>query len=143
MSGQELKPCPFCGGEAIRHNFPDDEYGNAGGDVIECSVCLASSHVEFGFKENLVSAWNRRTPDPAQIRADAIRGAAALMEVAATNCRAAFTYPPRTKEERDYQTGALIHTYARNAILALIDAPLSPTAVDGSPAPDAGGKEGV
>jgi len=95
------------------------------------------------FAERISRFQELRTPDPAQIRADALREAAALMEVAATNCRAAFTYPPRTKEERDYQTAALVHTYARDAILALIGTPLSPTAVDGSPAPDDGGKEGV
>ena len=67
MSGPELKPCPFCGGEAVRQTLPSDEFGNDGGDVIECEKCLASSHVEFGRKENLVSAWNTR--DPAVIAA--------------------------------------------------------------------------
>ena len=62
MSGTELKPCPFCGGEAVRQTLPSDEFGNDGGDVIECEKCLASSHVEFGRKENLVSAWNTRAP---------------------------------------------------------------------------------
>ena len=62
MGGPELKPCPFCGGEAVRQTLPSDEFGNDGGDVIECEKCLASSHVEFGRKENLVSAWNTRAP---------------------------------------------------------------------------------
>ena len=39
--------------------------------------------------------------------------------------------------------GATVHEVMKHHILALLDAPLSPTAVDGSPAPDAGGKEGV
>ena len=59
-----LLPCPFCGGEAARETLPDDEFGNGGGDVIECTSCGASSHVEFGRKENLTSAWNARTPTP-------------------------------------------------------------------------------
>lgn len=65
MNAPELKPCPFCGGEAERITLEDDE--NFGGDVICCTKCQASSNVEFGFKENLVSNWNRRAdlaPDP-------------------------------------------------------------------------------
>ncbi len=59
---QELKPCPFCGGEAQRFTLTEeDEPMNAGGDVITCLKCQASSHVEFGRKENLVSCWNTRT----------------------------------------------------------------------------------
>lgn len=59
-----LKPCPFCGGKAERATLEDGE--NAGGDVIFCTgICGASSHVEFGRKENLVSLWNTRTPQPA------------------------------------------------------------------------------
>jgi Restriction alleviation protein Lar len=57
----ELLPCPFCGGEAKRFTI-EEEGDNFGGDVIVCTgVCGASSHVEFGRKENLVSLWNTRT----------------------------------------------------------------------------------
>lgn len=56
-----LLPCPFCGGEARRHTIGQDEPNNAGGDVIVCTRCQASSHVEFGRKENLVLLWNTRT----------------------------------------------------------------------------------
>jgi Lar family restriction alleviation protein len=55
-----LLPCPFCGGDARRITISDDEPENAGGDVICCTICQASSHVEFGRKENLVALWNRR-----------------------------------------------------------------------------------
>lgn len=55
---EDLKPCPFCGGEAERITLEDRE--NFGGDVITCTKCQASSHVEFGRKENLVNSWNRR-----------------------------------------------------------------------------------
>jgi Lar family restriction alleviation protein len=63
----ELKPCPFCCGEAQRFTIGDDEPTNAGGDCICCAKCGASSHVEFGYKENLVSIWNTRTPAAATI----------------------------------------------------------------------------
>jgi len=60
----EMKPCPFCGSAAERRTLDADEFGNEGGDVIECSGCRASSHVEFGRKENLLARWNARTSDP-------------------------------------------------------------------------------
>ena len=56
---EALEPCPFCGGDASRHTLEDAE--NFGGDVICCQKCGASSHVEFGRKENLVDTWNTRT----------------------------------------------------------------------------------
>lgn len=60
MTPEELEPCPFCGGEAVRITLGHEEPNNAGGDVIGCQQCGASSHVEFGRKENLVSRWNTR-----------------------------------------------------------------------------------
>lgn len=63
---EELKPCPFCGGEAERFTIGAEEPNNAGGDVISCTRCEASSHVEFGRKENLVSRWNTRAASPDQ-----------------------------------------------------------------------------
>lgn len=53
-----LLPCPFCGGEAGIVDI--DEGENAGGSCVCCTGCMASSNVEFGFKENLVSNWNCR-----------------------------------------------------------------------------------
>lgn len=60
-----LLACPFCGGEPKRLTIGEDEPNNAGGDVIVCTRCQASSHVEFGRKENLVSRWNARHTHPA------------------------------------------------------------------------------
>ncbi|MHB8284369.1 MAG: hypothetical protein ACYDD1_06805 [Caulobacteraceae bacterium] len=58
LDGGTLEACPFCGGEAERIDIEDGE--NAGGSCISCKTCQASSNVEFGFKENFVSNWNRR-----------------------------------------------------------------------------------
>lgn len=58
----DLSPCPFCGGTAERIDIEDGE--NAGGSCISCTVCQASSNVEFEFKENFVSNWNRRAEGP-------------------------------------------------------------------------------
>ncbi|EBO4965921.1 DUF550 domain-containing protein [Salmonella enterica subsp. enterica serovar Glostrup] len=55
-----LLPCPFCGGKAHQLTIERDDDPHFGGDVITCTECGASSHVEFGFKENLKSAWNSR-----------------------------------------------------------------------------------
>ena len=62
---EELKPCPFCGGEAMRVTLDDD--ANFDGDVIVCTKCDACSRVVFGEKEGLVDAWNRRQQAPAAI----------------------------------------------------------------------------
>lgn len=64
----DLLACPFCGGRATRQDIEYDTMGaepsdeNYGGSFIECDGCGACTHVEFGFKENLESSWNRRTP---------------------------------------------------------------------------------
>ncbi|HGA6477184.1 TPA: Lar family restriction alleviation protein [Salmonella enterica subsp. enterica serovar Saintpaul] len=55
-----LMSCPFCGGKARQLTIEQDNDPHFGGDVITCAECGASSHVEFGFKENLKSAWNSR-----------------------------------------------------------------------------------
>ncbi|OIY07905.1 Lar family restriction alleviation protein [Citrobacter portucalensis] len=63
-----LIPCPFCGGKARQLTIEQDNDPHFGGDVITCTECGASSHVEFGFKENLKSVWNSRA---AMIKGDA------------------------------------------------------------------------
>lgn len=59
MSSDLLLPCPFCGGDAERIDIEDGN--NAGGSFVHCTNCDASGNVEFGFKENFISNWNRRT----------------------------------------------------------------------------------
>lgn len=55
---EKLKACPFCGGEAERVDIEDGE--NIGGSFVHCTECDASGNIEFGFKENFISNWNRR-----------------------------------------------------------------------------------
>ena len=56
----ELKPCPFCGGEAFAANF---EYATAEGYwkmwAVECPKCGCQSG-EFDTKGEAIEAWNRR-----------------------------------------------------------------------------------
>lgn len=83
-----LLPCPFCGGEAERIDFPHDPLDvNAGGSCISCKKCGASSAVHFDRKENLYSDWNDRPSTPAsaevverakQLLVEANNGAAIL-----------------------------------------------------------------
>lgn len=60
MNNEELKPCPFCGGEAeiVEDSlFGEDYYAG------RCRSCAATSIFEFT-KEEAVAAWNRRyTPE--------------------------------------------------------------------------------
>ncbi|WP_083532123.1 Lar family restriction alleviation protein [Agrobacterium pusense] len=58
MQSEELKPCPFCGGQAERVDIEDGD--NSGGSFVHCTVCDASGNIEFEFKENFISNWNRR-----------------------------------------------------------------------------------
>ena len=55
---EALKPCPFCGSVAEIIHITGGE--NEGGSCVSCTQCQASSNVEFEFKENFVSNWNRR-----------------------------------------------------------------------------------
>lgn len=73
---ETLLPCPFCGGEAERIDIEDGN--NAGGSFICCTVCQASGNVEFEFKENFVSNWNRRAVRP--LSATAAPDATELLE---------------------------------------------------------------
>lgn len=59
MGDTELKDCPFCGAKAEIVHIEEGE--NAGGSCVCCTYCMASSNVEFGFKENFINNWNRRS----------------------------------------------------------------------------------
>lgn len=63
----ELKPCPFCGGEAFvdvhsfwnedTQDFTDHTYG-AG-----CEVCLVKTISFYNTEKEAIEAWNRRVND--------------------------------------------------------------------------------
>ena len=101
----ELKPCPFCGG--LAEIVEIDEGENAGGSCVCCSTCLASSNVEFGFKENFISNWNRRVQTLAP---DAV---ARLVEAA----RAGLNYLENTEGEFGITLGSA--TGLRAALAAM------------------------
>lgn len=51
----ELKPCPFCGSEAVRehYGYPLDYW------VVICRNCGGKLSV-YGSHEQVIAAWNRR-----------------------------------------------------------------------------------
>lgn len=54
----ELKPCPFCGGEAVAgSNFDNDHYVMCGADCDKCGGMVGYMKTEMAAIEN----WNRRT----------------------------------------------------------------------------------
>lgn len=52
----ELKPCPFCGGEAKVQSF----YKN---HCVYCAKCNASTMKYFQTETKAIEAWNRRAED--------------------------------------------------------------------------------
>jgi Lar family restriction alleviation protein len=60
----DLRPCPFCGSAAKRHDIEArEDVDNAGASYIECERCAICTPLYFDRKENLYSSWNDRTPD--------------------------------------------------------------------------------
>jgi Lar family restriction alleviation protein len=72
MSGVELKPCPFCGGEAELTGYRAPEFW------VHCPQigCKASTEA-FGSKDKAIAAWNTRATT-AQL--DALREAREALE---------------------------------------------------------------
>ena len=61
---EELKPCPFCGGEA-HISLPDDDWD---GYCVGCDDCNVYMGLGFGCGlfptlEEATTAWNRRVND--------------------------------------------------------------------------------
>ena len=60
----DLKPCPFCGGQAnvIEHRFHglDSSYG------LQCKKCKAETYQFYESEEKAIKAWNRRAGEEEQ-----------------------------------------------------------------------------
>ncbi len=65
----ELKPCPFCGGEAILAETTGDEV------LVECCNCYAHTGI-YAYEQEAIEAWNSRAqPEFTPDELDAIRKA--------------------------------------------------------------------
>ena len=54
-----LKPCPFCGGEA---KVCDDIEYTVGGYWVECKDCHIQTPSKINSKEAVINYWNTRKP---------------------------------------------------------------------------------
>ena len=70
MSEIELKPCPFCGGEAkMKHGFPRHQQKGIRQSVVQCKSCgcMTVTFSQLAYErwsdvdEQAAEAWNRRT----------------------------------------------------------------------------------
>ncbi len=67
QSEPQLKPCPFCGGEAAIAEL--QHYGNMTACVIQCHNCGCLAAATFCF----VCEDSRIAPDDEEVRAESIR----------------------------------------------------------------------
>ena len=58
MTDEELKPCPFCGGEGASH-----QTALSGRFHVFCLACDAEGPW-CNMEAEAIAAWNRRTDDP-------------------------------------------------------------------------------
>ena len=61
----ELKPCPFCGGEARISADPEatrDSQGRLWAFTVVCDSCCATSGLTYS-PDRATEAWNRRAED--------------------------------------------------------------------------------
>ena len=72
MADTKLKPCPFCGGEAVFFNFVDRDPRSVTATPvcqILCTNCKAlmgnfvAEDSSFSYKDKATEAWNRRAND--------------------------------------------------------------------------------
>lgn len=59
---QELKPCPFCGGDAVSSTCTagDDESGYYALHSVHCRECKSATDDAIG-REDAIKIWNTRT----------------------------------------------------------------------------------
>ena len=71
MNKQELKPCPFCGGEAniVKRKLKIGFYPSGGTYYVHCKKCLITTQPR-NQKELVIEFWNRRVDDGQEAKAN-------------------------------------------------------------------------
>lgn len=59
--GEKLKPCPFCGGEAVLEDL--GSYGVVGRYYIHCSKCEIAQDNLWATKQTAIKRWNKRVKE--------------------------------------------------------------------------------
>lgn len=62
--GEELLPCPFCGGEAV-HDYVETYSTDSSFWVIRCQSCYAMMYASETLRADEIQAWNTRAIDSA------------------------------------------------------------------------------
>jgi len=90
MIMHDLKPCPFCGGEAIAHpctlEGDDHDVGCSNGE------CPVEPYAWAETENEAIKEWNTRAVDPAAIREAALREAAEVVSNLADHALTALAY---------------------------------------------------
>lgn len=60
---EQLKPCPFCGGEAYIYSFPVSVSTTGYAYYVKCKTCYAEYNFPQETKMEAVADWNRRAED--------------------------------------------------------------------------------
>lgn len=90
MSGPELKPCPFCGGEA--HLFEDNSHSTAFDVGCWHQDCPVNPQAWGKTREKAIAAWNTRAALP-EVQAIVAEAVAAEREACARAAHDAVTHP--------------------------------------------------
>ena len=109
----ELKPCPFCGGEAFSREYdeqrPDEPYGLV---VYHAPACFLAPHADHsGFE----ARWNTRSPVTDEMVERAIVGAAISQGNTAENIAQELT--------SDYENAAVVRCMMHAALTAALGGP--------------------
>ena len=101
MSDQELKPCPFCGGEAKISVLDRKAYKHA----VSCLDCGVSGR-GTAYKNDIFNTaeWNTRTPDPMlEELAGALEEIVRSLSHGLQNCRASVIAKDTLQEYQKHQ----------------------------------------
>jgi hypothetical protein len=96
MTKPDMKPCPFCGGD--KNTICKTDYEGRDSFAVSCRypVCHGAifmlGYGYFPTADQAIAAWNTRAVDPAAIREDALREAAAAVSKLADHAVTALAY---------------------------------------------------